>query len=42
MKKVDGKDNVADALTKHLERDGLEKHMQWTGQEISEGRCGVK
>ena len=36
--KVDGKDNLADALTKYVGREDLEKHIRWTGQIIMPGR----
>ena len=38
MRKVKGEDNIADALTKHLDQRNIEKHMQATGQWMSEGR----
>ena len=38
MRKVKGTENVADALTKYLEKDGIEKHMRATAQEIRQQR----
>ena len=38
MRKVKGEDNVADALTKHLDQQNIIKHLQATGQMIQEGR----
>ena len=38
IRKVRGEDNVADALTKHVDQRNIEKHMQATGQVMSEGR----
>ena len=32
VEKVDTKENVADALTKHVSREDLEKHMMLTSQ----------
>ena len=36
--KINTKDNLADALTKHVDRDGLNKHMSGTGQAVRIGR----
>ena len=36
--KVDGKDNLADALTKHLESEDIAKHIRGVGGEIAKGR----
>ena len=38
LEKVEGKDNLADALTKHLGRDDLERHVRLTGQTMLQGR----
>ena len=38
QEKVDGKDNLADALTKYLGREDLERHIRLTGQTIVQGR----
>ena len=38
MRKVKGEENVADALTKHLDQRSISKHLQATGQMIHEGR----
>ena len=38
MRKVKGEDNVADALTKHLEQRNIARHMQDTGQSVQDGR----
>ena len=36
--KEDGKDNLADALTKHLESEDIAKHVKGVGGEIAKGR----
>ena len=36
--KVDGTSNLADALTKALDQEGIRKHMEGTDQHKSEGR----
>ena len=36
--KVGTNENLADALTKFVSRDGTEVHMKGTGQVITEGR----
>ena len=36
--KVKGKENVADALTKHVTQEEVRMHMQWTAQEHVGGR----
>ena len=36
--KISGEDNLADAMTKHVGRDILEKHLWRTSQSISGGR----
>ena len=36
--KVPGTENLADALTKHVDRANIEMHMQGTGLKIVEGR----
>ena len=38
IRKVDGKENPADARTKYVDRAKLEKHMQQVGLHNSEGR----
>ena len=35
--KVPGTENLADALTKHVGRDILERHMLWTNQWVFGG-----
>ena len=34
LRKVKGTENIADALTKYVEKEGIVKHMQSTHQEI--------
>ena len=34
LRKVNGTENIADALTKFLEKEGISKHMYATQQEI--------
>ena len=36
--KVKGEDNIADALTKHVDHDNIGRHMTGTGQRIASGR----
>ena len=38
LKKVEGTQNLADALTKYVEHEGIARHMTGTGQFVSEGR----
>ena len=38
LKKVEGTNNLADALTKHVEPDGIRKHLEGTHQRLAEGR----
>ena len=38
VRKVRGEDNLADALTKHVDQTSLGFHMTGTGQEVREGR----
>ena len=38
LSKVDGKKNIADALTKYLTNDGITKHVEATMQSQREGR----
>ena len=38
LRKVEGTQNIADALAKHVEHEGISRHMLDTGQFISEGR----
>ena len=36
--KVKGEDNIADALTKHVDHDNIARHLIGTGQRIASGR----
>ena len=36
--KVKGEDNIADALTKHVDHDNITRHLTGTGQRIANGR----
>ena len=38
IRKVKGEDNIADALTKHLDQKHISKHMHDTSQRIQDGR----
>ena len=38
LKKVEGASNLADALTKHVEFEGIQKHLVGTHQWLAEGR----
>ncbi len=38
MIKVCGEDNIAEGLTKHVERNKIEMHMEWCGFVRREGR----
>ena len=38
LKKVEGTNNLADALTKHVEQEIIRKHLEGTGQWLTEGR----
>ena len=38
IRKVKGEDNLADALTKHVDQNGTGQHMRGTGQMFKEGR----
>ena len=38
LEKVDGKVNLADCLTKYLDKEGVEWHLRETGQYIAPGR----
>ena len=38
LRKVKGEENVADALTKHLDQRNISRHLHATGQRIHEGR----
>ena len=38
LKKVEGANNMADALTKHVEQDSISKHLRWTNQHLESGR----
>ena len=38
LKKVEGVNNLADALTKHVEHEGIQKHLVGTNQRLEDGR----
>ena len=38
IEKVAGPQNIADALTKHVESEGIEKHMSFSSQHVKQGR----
>ena len=38
LRKVEGVSNLADALTKHVEHEGIQKHLEGTHQWLAEGR----
>ena len=38
LKKVEGTNNLADALTKHVDREDIQKHLKGTQQLLAEGR----
>ena len=38
LKKVEGANNLADALTKYVEQDGIRKHLEGTHQRLEAGR----
>ena len=38
LRKVEGANNLADALTKHVEHDGISKHLKGTSQYLATGR----
>ena len=38
IQKVDGTANKADALTKHVTREGMERHMTWLETMVESGR----
>ena len=38
LKKVEGTSNLADALTKYVEQDGIRKQLEGTHQWLAEGR----
>ena len=38
LQKVKGEENLSDALTKHVNRELLEQHVNSTGQQFKEGR----
>ena len=38
LRKIEGPENLADALTKHLDGDSIAKHMRGTGQSWEYGR----
>ena len=41
LKKVDGQSNLADAQTKHVDSDGIIRHMDGTGQYHAYGRHSI-
>ena len=41
LRKVEGSENLADALTKHLDGEGISKHMGGTGQSWVYGRHAI-
>ena len=41
LRKVEGAENLADALTKHLDGEGISKHMGGTGQSWVYGRHAI-
>ena len=38
LRKVEGVNNLADALTKHVEHESIQKHFEGTCQWLAEGR----
>ena len=38
LRKVEGVNNLADALTKHVEHESIQKHLRGTHQCLTEGR----
>ena len=38
IEKVAGQHNVADALTKHVESEGIERHLKFRSQQLQFGR----
>ena len=38
VRKVNGEDNLSDALTNHVDQNSTGRHMQGTGQSFREGR----
>ena len=38
LKKAEGAKKVADALTKHVEHEGTQKHLEGTNQWLTDGR----
>ena len=38
LSKVEGVNNLADALTKHVEHEGIQKHLEGTRQWLADGR----
>ena len=38
IEKINGKENVADVLTKHMNAEDIRVHMYRTGQIIAQGR----
>ena len=38
LRKVEGVKNLADALTKHVEHESIQKHLEGTCQWLAEGR----
>ena len=41
LRKVDGPSNLADALTKHVDANGIMRHMDGTGQYYACGRHDI-
>ena len=41
LKKVPGSDNLADAMTKHVEGEQIHKHLTGTGQYVVPGRHSI-
>ena len=41
LRKVNGSENLADALTKHLDGGGIAEHMRSTGQSWVYGRHAI-
>ena len=41
LKKISGTDNLADALTKFVDGEGIAKHMAGTGQHKAQGRHSI-
>ena len=41
LTKVSTSENVADALTKHVSRDGIVMHIEKAGMRVATGRSGM-